>query len=169
VRGFDARTGALRWIFDPVPREPGAPGADSWNEAGRRITGGANVWGFMSADEQRDLLFLPTSSASPDYFGGTRPGDNLFSNALVVLKGSTGQRVWHFQFVRHDVWNYGPAAQPILASLPRGGLPVPVVIQLTKAGFAWVFERDSGVPWFGVEERPVPTDGVPGEVLSPWI
>ncbi len=167
IRGFDVRTGALRWTFDPVPRAPDQPGADTWTEEGRRITGGANAWGFMSADESRDLLFLPISSASPDYFGGTRPGDNLYSNAIVVLRGSTGQVVWHFQFVHHDVWNYDPTAQPILTSLPRDGRDVPVVVQLTKAGFAWVFERETGVPWFGVEERPVPGGGAPGEVLSP--
>lgn len=167
IRGFDARTGEFRWKFDPVPRNPGDPEAANWPEQALRNTGAGNTWGFMSVDDERDLLFLPTSNASPDYFGGTRPGDNRYTSSLVVLKGSTGQLVWHFQMIHHDVWNYDPAAQPILATITRDGEELPVAVQLTKSGFAWVFDRETGEPFFGFEERPVPTDGVPGEVLSP--
>ncbi len=167
VRGFDARSGKLQWWFDPVPRNPGDPEAANWTEAALANTGSASAWAYMSVDQNRDLLFVPTSDASPDYYGGTRPGDNRYATSLVVLKGSTGELVWHFQFTHHDVWNYDPAAQPLLAELNRNGESLPIVVQTTKAGFVWVFERDTGVPVFGVEERPVPTDGVPGEVLSP--
>jgi quinoprotein glucose dehydrogenase len=163
VRGFDARTGEFIWDFDVVPRNPGDPEAANWEPAALANTGGGTPWAFLSVDEERDLVFLPTSSPSPDYYGGTRPGDNRYSTSLVVVKGATGEVVWHFQFTHHDVWNYDPAAQPILASVDGRDLAV----QLTKAGMVWVFDRETGETIFGHEERPVPTDGVPGEVLSP--
>lgn len=167
IRGFNARTGELVWRFDPIPRNPNDPEAKNWPQDALHRTGAANVWGFMSVDEERDLLFLPTSSASPDYYGGTRPGDNRYATSLVAVRGSTGEVVWHFQLTHHDVWNYDPAAQPILANITRDGEVIPVAVQLTKSGFAFVFHRETGEPLFGVEERPVSTDGVPGEVLSP--
>jgi len=163
VRGFDARTGEFVWAFDVVPRNPGDPEAENWDVEALANTGGGTPWAFLSVDEARDLVFLPTSSVSPDYYGGTRPGDNRYATSLVVLKGATGEMVWHFQFTHHDVWNYDPAAQPILATVDGRDL----VAQLTKAGMVWVLDRDTGEPVFGVEERAVPTDGVPGEVLSP--
>lgn len=167
IRGFDARTGKLQWVFDPVPRNPNDPEAKNWSKEALEHTGAANVWSFMSVDEERDLLFLPTASASPDYFGGTRPGDNRYATSLVVLQGSTGKLVWHFQTTHHDVWNYDPAAQPILATVTRDGKAFPVAVQMTKAGLVFVFDRETGEPFFGVEERKVPTNGVPGERLSP--
>lgn len=172
VRGFDARTGILRWTWDPIPRDPNDPAAATWGNdpAGNSVardTGGANVWTFMAVDEARDLIFLPTSSSAPDYFGGTRPGDNLYATSLVALRGSTGEKVWHFQIVHHDVWNYDLPAQPILADITREGKKIPVVIQLTKQGLVFTFHRETGEPFFPIAERPVPTDGVAGEVLSP--
>ena len=166
IRGFDARSGELKWIFDPIPRNPNDPEAKNWTKEALENTGAANVWSFMSVDAERDLLFLPTSSASPDYFGGTRPGNNRYATSLVVLQGSSGELVWHFQTTHHDVWNYDPSAQPILATINRRGKQFPVAVQMTKAGLVFVFDRDTGKPHFAVEERPVPTNGVPGDQLS---
>jgi len=167
VRAFDVRSGTPVWDFDPIPRQADAATADSWSEAGRAVTGHANVWAPMSVDEERGLLFLPTSSPSPDHFGGTRPGDNRYANSVVALNGTTGEVVWHFQTVHHDVWDYDLPAQPSLITLERDGKPVDVVAQVTKTGFMFVLDRETGEPYFGVEERPVPQDGAPGEYLSP--
>ncbi len=167
VRGFDARTGALRWSFDPVPRAAADPAALGWTVQGVRDTGGANVWTLMSVDEERDLVFLPTSSAAPNFFGGTRPGDNRYANSVVALRGATGEVAWHFQTIHHDVWDWDLPAQPMLVDIAREGRRVPAVVQLTKQGFVFVLDRETGRPLFPVEERGVPTDGVPGEELSP--
>lgn len=157
VRAFDARSGQPRWIFDPLVRSGEPPHA----------VGGGNVWGVMSADAARDLLFLPTSGPSPDFYGGTRPGDNRYADSIVALRGRTGEVVWHFQTIHHDVWDYDNAAQPTLVELSRDGQAFPAVIQATKTGMVYIFHRETGEPFFPIEERPVPTDGVPGEVLSP--
>ncbi|MEO7387581.1 MAG: PQQ-binding-like beta-propeller repeat protein, partial [Gammaproteobacteria bacterium] len=167
VRAYDARTGAPRWIFDPVPRTADDPAYAGWTPDAARNTGAGNVWGLMSADEARDLLFLPTSGPSPDFYGGTRPGDNHYADSIVALRGSTGQVVWHFQTVHHDVWDYDNTAQPTLVDLTRDGQPFPAVIQATKTGMLYIFNRETGEPYFPIEERPVPQGGVPGEVLSP--
>lgn len=167
IRAFDARTGAFKWMFDPVPRNPDDPEAANWDPEALKNTGGANVWSLMSVDPERDLVFLPTSSASPNYFGGTRPGDNRYANSVVALRGSTGELVWHYQIVHHDVWDWDMPSQPMLVDIERDGERIPVVVQLTKHGFVFVFHRETGEPIFPVEERPVPTDGVLHEVLSP--
>jgi quinoprotein glucose dehydrogenase len=167
VRAFNARTGKIIWTFDPVPRNPGDPEAENWTAEALRTTGAANVWSMMSVDEERDLLFLPTASASPDFFGGTRPGDNRYANSVVALHGSTGEIAWHYQIVHHDVWDLDLPAQPILVDILVDGQQVPVVIQLTKQGMIFVLHRETGEPVFPVEERPVPQDGVPGEILAP--
>ena len=167
VRAFDARTGAPRWIFDPVPRTPADPAFAGWTPEGARDTGAGNVWGVMSADEARDLVFLPTSGPSPEFFGGTRPGDNRYADSIVALRGATGEVVWYFQTVHHDVWDYDNTAQPTLLDLTRDGRPFPAVVQATKTGMLYIFNRETGEPFFPIEERPVPQDGVPGEVLSP--
>eukprot|EP00439_Symbiodinium_sp_Y106_P089754 s1_g2290.t1 len=167
VRAYNVRTGVLEWTFDPVPRDASSPVADTWTEGGRAITGHANVWAPMSIDEARGLVFLPTSSPSPDHYGGTRPGDNRYANSVVALKAASGEVAWHFQTVHHDVWDYDLPAQPSLITLERDGVPVDVVAQVTKTGFMFVLDRDTGEPYFGVEERPVPQDGAPGEYLSP--
>lgn len=167
VRAFDARSGALRWKFDPVPHDTPEPAALGWTREGLDRTGGGNVWSMMSADPERGLLFLPTATAAPNNFGGNRPGDNRYANSVVALRAADGSVAWHFQIVHHDVWDLDLPAQPILVDLQRNGQTVPAVIQLTKQGLVFVLHRETGEPIFGVEERPVPTDGVPGEVLSP--
>ena len=167
VRAFDARTGAARWTFDPVPRDAADPEYAGWTPEAAANTGAGNVWGVMSADEARDLLFLPTSGPSPDFYGGTRPGDNRYADSIVALRGATGEVVWHFQTIHHDVWDYDNAAQPTLIELTRNGQPFPGVIQATKTGMLYIFHRETGEPFFPIEERPVPQGGVPGEVLSP--
>ncbi|NND35515.1 MAG: pyrroloquinoline quinone-dependent dehydrogenase, partial [Gammaproteobacteria bacterium] len=132
VRAFDARTGAPRWTFDPIPRDPDTARDVGWTDDAAANTGGANVWGMISADAERDLVFLPTSGPSPDFFGGTRPGDNRYADSIVALRGSTGEVVWHFQTIHHDVWDYDNAAQPTLIELEKDGAPFPAVIQATK-------------------------------------
>ncbi|UCG72693.1 MAG: pyrroloquinoline quinone-dependent dehydrogenase [Chromatiales bacterium] len=167
VRAFDARTGAPRWSFDPVPRNPGDPQAANWAPTALQTVGAANVWSMMSVDTERELVFLPTASASPDFYGAGRPGDNRYANSVVALHGRTGKVAWHFQIVHHDVWDLDLPAQPILVEIDKGDQRIPVVVQLTKQGMIYVLHRDTGEPVFPVEERPVPTDGVPGEELSP--
>jgi quinoprotein glucose dehydrogenase len=154
VRAFDARSGRLRWSWDAIPRHL-AP------------TGGGNAWVAMSVDAERGLVFVPTGSASPDYYGGRRPGDNKWANSVVALSAKSGEMVWGFQLVHHDLWDYDTASQPILADLRRDGASVPVVIQGNKAGSVFVLQRATGVPVFAVEERPVPASDVPGEAASP--
>lgn len=166
VRAFDVRTGEPRWLWDPVPRNPADPATSSWGDAWQNV-GHANVWAPMSADERRGLVFLPTSSASPDFFGGLRPGANAHANSIVALKAESGEIAWAYQTVHHDVWDYDVPAQPTLATLDLDDGKRDVVIQGTKMGFVFVLDRDTGQPVFPVEERPVPQDGVAGEVLSP--
>lgn len=167
VRAFDLRSGALRWSFDPVPRNPADPQAAGWTEDALATTGAANVWSIMSYDPARDLVFLPTASAAPDFFGGTRPGDNRYANSVVALRASTGEVAWHYQLVHHDVWDIDLPAQPMLLDLTIGGQPVPSVVQLTKMGLVFAFDRATGAPVLPIEERPVPGGGVQGEQLSP--
>jgi quinoprotein glucose dehydrogenase len=166
IRAFDARSGALRWSFDPVPRNPDDPQAANWTPGSLASTGGGNAWSLLSADEQRDLVFIPTSSASPNWFGGTRPGDNRYANSVVALRGSTGEVVWHFQTVHHDVWDWDTPAQPLLVEVQKGGKRVPAVVILTKQSLVFVLNRETGEPLFPVEERPVPASDVPGEQSS---
>ena len=166
VRAFDARTGKHLWSFDPLRPE----GLDLQHQEisqNNSLVGGANVWTLMSGDEAGDLIFLPTSSPSPNFFGGTRPGNNLFANSIVALRASTGELVWYFQIVHHDVWDYDLPAQPIVTTINQSGKLIPVVVQLTKQGLIFVLHRDTGKPFFPIEERTVPTNGVPGEILSP--
>lgn len=167
VRAFDAGSGALRWSFDPIPRGPAHPGAGGWTVEAMASTGAANVWSIISADAERDLVFLPTGSAAPDFYGGERPGRNDFANSVVALRGSTGEVVWSFQVVHHDVWDYDVPAQPLLLEIERDGIRVPAVVVGTKMGHLFVLHRETGEPLFPTEERPVPQGGVPGEHLSP--
>lgn len=166
VHAFDARTGALRWTFDPVPRDANDPNTAQWGDGWKNV-GHANVWAPMSVDESRGLIFMPTSSASPDFFGGLRPGDNRHANSVVAVEAATGTLKWAYQIVHHDVWDYDTPAQPTLATLNLDGVSRDVVIQGTKQGFIFVLDRDTGEPVFPVEERPVPQGGAPGEALSP--
>ena len=167
VRAFDVRTGALRWTFDPVPRASQGAEPASDDERNAAHTGHANVWAPIAVDEANDLVFLPTTSPSPDFYGGLRPGANWLANSLVAVRGATGEVVWHRQLVHHDLWDYDLPAQPILVNLRRDGRTIPAVVQLTKQGLVFVFERTTGEPVFAIEERPVPGGAVPGEWLSP--
>lgn len=166
VRAFDARSGAPRWQFDPV-RRGAADHPESWQAGSAARTGGANVWAPMSVDAARGLVFLPTSSPSPDFFGGTRPGDNRYANSVVALEAATGKVRWHFQTVHHDLWDYDLPAQPSLVTLRTPNGPRDAVVQVAKTGFVFVLDRDTGAPIFPMEEVPVPQGGVPGEWLSP--
>ena len=164
VRGFDARSGALRWAFDVAP--PGvAPGGRA-PESGWALSS-PNVWGPMSVDEARGLVFLPTGNPTPDYASGHRAGLDHYGSSVVALRGDSGEVVWHFQTVHHDVWDYDLAAQPSLVTLQRDDGPVPAVVQATKMGLLFTLHRETGEPIFPVEERRVPQDGEPGFVLSP--
>lgn len=166
VRAFDARTGEFRWSFDPVPRSKDTPQAGDWTAESMASTGGANASSLLAVDEKRDLVFIPTSGASPSWFGGTRPGDNRYANSVVALRGKTGKVVWHFQTIHHDVWDQDSPTQPLLIDVPRGGRRVPAVVVLTRQSLVFVLDRETGKPLFPVEERPVPADGVAGDVLS---
>jgi quinoprotein glucose dehydrogenase len=166
VRAFDVRTGAPRWQWDPVPDRADDPDAASWGD-GWRTTGAANVWAPIATDEARGLVFLPTTSPSPDFYGGLRPGDNRRANSVVALKAETGALLWTTQLVHHDVWDYDMPAQPSLATISVDGKPRDVVVQGTKQGFIFVLDRDTGRFVLPVEERPTPQGGVAGEVLSP--
>jgi quinoprotein glucose dehydrogenase len=165
VRAFDARTGALRWKWEPLP--PNIPESAAQSSAKPWRTGAGNAWSVMVVDPERDLVFIPTGSASPDYYGGLRPGDDKWADSIVALRGKTGEFVWGFQLVHHDLWDYDSASPPLLATLQHDGKSVPVVIQGNKTGFLFVLNRNTGVPVFPVEEKPVPQSDVPGEVTSP--
>jgi quinoprotein glucose dehydrogenase len=167
VRGFDAVTGALKWRWDPIPQDPSAVGADSWKNASNTRTGAANVWSVIVADAARNLVFLPTSSPSPDYYGGERLGDNLFSDSVVALRADTGARVWHFQTVHHDLWDYDVASPPILFDWRKDGRTVPAIAVASKTGHVFVLDRQTGQPLIPIEERAVPKSDVPGEQASP--
>lgn len=167
VRAFDARTGAPLWSFDPIPRASDAANAADWQGEFPRVEGHANAWAPMSYDAARDLLFVPTSSPSPDFFGGLRPGDNRYANSIVALKAATGVVAWAFQTVHHDVFDYDVPAQPALLTIDKDGAPRDVVVVAAKTGLLFVLDRDTGAPVFPVEERPVPQGGAAGEALSP--
>ncbi|MFN3231901.1 MAG: pyrroloquinoline quinone-dependent dehydrogenase [Alphaproteobacteria bacterium] len=167
VHAFDVRTGALSWTFDPIPRDPADPAYHTWQDGSAETSGAANVWSTMVADVERDLVFLPTSSAAPDHWGGERKGDNRYSSSLVALKASTGEMVWHYQLVHHDIWDYDVSSPPMLVDLEKDGRVIPAVVQNTKQGFVFVFDRETGEPVFPIEERPVPQFKLEGEWLSP--
>jgi quinoprotein glucose dehydrogenase len=167
VRAYDVRTGGLRWTWDPIPRRSEDPAHAEWGSEAAELTGGANAWSILSLDPDRDLLFVPTSSPSPDYFGGQRPGSNRYANSVVALRASTGEVAWSFQVVHHDLWDYDVPAQPVLTTVVREGREVPAVVQATKMGHLFVLHRETGAPLFPVEERPVPPSDVAGEQAFP--
>jgi quinoprotein glucose dehydrogenase len=167
VRAYDARTGALRWSWDPIPKDGKDAALKTWKSDGAARTGAANAWSIISADPERNLIFVPTSSPSPDFYGGERKGDNLYANSVVALRASTGKVAWHFQVVHHDVWDYDVASQPVLVTVARNGRNIPAVAVGTKIGHLFVLHRDTGKPLFPVEERAVPRSNVPGEETSP--
>ncbi len=167
VRGFDAATGKLKWTWDPVPQHPAEPGADTWKRGGGARAGGANAWSVIVADVARNLVFVPTSSPSHDYYGGERLGNNLFSDSVVALRADTGKRRWHFQTVHHDLWDYDVAAPPLLFDWQANGPSVPAVAVASKTGHLFILDRASGKPLIPVEERPVPASDVAGEAAAP--
>jgi quinoprotein glucose dehydrogenase len=166
VRAFDARTGKRVWTFHTIP-QAGEFGNDTWGADSWKFTGHTNVWAPMSLDEQRGLLYLPVSTPSNDFYGGNRPGNNLFGESLVCLDANTGARKWHFQIVHHGLWDYDLSSPPVLVTTTVDGRKIDAVVQLTKEGFAFVFDRVSGKPVWPIEERPVPASDVPGEHASP--
>lgn len=167
VRAFDVRSGALRWTWDPVPQDSTDPGFATWRGAHARRTGAANAWSVLAADPARDLVFVPTGSASVDYYGGERLGQNRYANSIVALRASTGKVVWSFQTVHHDLWDYDNASPPALTSVEYGGRRRDAVLQATKTGQLFVLDRDTGLPIVPVEEMPVPRSSIPGEEAWP--
>jgi quinoprotein glucose dehydrogenase len=165
IRGYDARTGKRRWIFHTVPK-PGEFGHDTWSGDSWKYTGGTNCWAGMSVDVKRGLVFAGIGSPSFDFWGGNRIGDNLFGNCVLALDAMTGQRKWHFQTVHHDIWDYDLPAQPALLPIRKGGRLTDAVVQVTKQGFLFFLDRETGKPLFPVEERPIPKSSMEGEVLS---
>jgi len=162
VRAFDARTGKQVWRFNTVPG-PGEFGNETWENNSWQITGHTNVWAPFTLDAERGLVYLPVTTPSNDHFGGRRPGANLFGESIVCLDANTGQRKWHFQIVHHGLWDYDPASAPSLVTMTVGGRKIDGVVQLTKQGFAFVFDRVTGDPVWPIEERKVPQSDIPGE------
>lgn len=173
VRGYDLRSGALLWHWDPIPRTASIPPDAANPDFGEidaqqaRWTGAANAWAPFAVDAERGLVFVPTGSASPDFFGGRRPGDNRWANSVVALRVADGGFVWGRQLVHHDLWDYDTASQPMLIDLDRGGAKRPALVQLTKTGQVFVLNRETGEPLFPIEERAVPQGAVGGETPSP--
>ena len=166
IRAYDTVTGEFRWIFHTIPRE-GQLGHDTWKWVKGENYGGANAWGGITVDEQRGWVFGATGSATEDFYGGFRKGSNLFANSVLALDATTGERKWHYQTVRHDIWDYDNPPAPILVTLKTGTTARDAVVQLTKMGLTFVLDRDTGQPLFPVQEVPVPQSNVPGEETSP--
>lgn len=165
LRAFNAHTGEVAWTFNTIPQGDEF-GTDTWENESWRDRGGGNVWSMMSVDQERGMLFIPVSTPNQDFYGGDRPGKNLFTDSLVALDINTGERIWHYQTVYHDLWDYDLAALPVLADLTIDGERVPAVIAAGKTAFIHVLHRETGEPLYPVEERAVPQDAVPGE--KPW-
>ena len=166
VRGFDARTGERRWIFHTIP-QPGEFGHETWEDGSWEYTGNTGVWTQMTVDAELGIAYLPVEIPTGDYYGGHRPGDNLFAESLVAVDVETGERLWHFQFVHHPVWDYDVPCAPILADITVDGRDMKAIAQPTKQGWVYVFDRVTGEPVWPIEERPVPAGDLPGETYSP--
>lgn len=166
IRAFDVHTGKLVWRFHVVPR-PGEFGHDTWEGDSWKDRGGVNAWSMLSVDQERGIVFVPLTSPSPDYYGGDRKGANLFGDCLVALEAATGKRLWHFQTIHHDLWDWDLPAQPVLVTVRREGRDIPAVAQVTKTGFVFLFDRVTGKPLFDIVERPVPQSRLPGEQTWP--
>jgi quinoprotein glucose dehydrogenase len=165
IRAFDVRTGKQVWMFRTIPH-PGEVGHETWEGDSWKTAGAANNWGGMSVDEERGLVFASTGSPAFDFYGGQRLGDNVFGNSVIALEAATGKRVWHFQTIHHDVWDYDLPCPPALVTITRGGRKIDAVAQVTKTGMVHVFERETGKPVFEIEERLVPASDIPGERLA---
>jgi quinoprotein glucose dehydrogenase len=166
VRAYHVRSGKLIWTFHTVPH-PGEFGSNTWSNDSWKDRMGANVWSTMSVDQKRGIVFLPIGSPAYDFYGGDRKGKNLFGNSLVALNAATGKLIWYFQMVHHDLWDYDLPAQPSLVTIRQNGRAIPAVVQVTKMGFVFVFNRLNGKALFPIEERPVPQSSVPGEETWP--
>ncbi len=166
IRGYDIRTGKLRWRFNSIPQD-GEFGNDTWENDSWKYTGNTNVWSMMSADDELGYVYLPFGTPTNDYYGGHRHGDNLFAECLVCVNAETGERVWHFQAVHHGIWDYDFPCAPNLIDITVDGKAIKAVAQVSKQGFTYVFDRVTGEPVWPIEERPVPASTVPGEKLSP--
>ena len=166
VRAFDVRTGRLRWTFRIIPK-PGEEGSETWKNDAWAFTGAGNVWSLMSADDELGVVYLPTTSVTNDMYGGQRPGDNLFSNCIVAVDAATGRRLWYFQTVKHDLFDYDNPAAPLLGDITVEGRRIKALVQVTKQSFAYVLDRTTGKPVWPMVERPVPRSTVPGEQASP--
>ncbi|MBI4626936.1 MAG: PQQ-binding-like beta-propeller repeat protein [Verrucomicrobia bacterium] len=166
IRAFDLETGRLVWTFHTIP-QPGEYGYETWPPDAWKSFGGANCWAGMTLDKERGLVFVPTGSAAYDFWGGNRRGENLFSNSLICLDARTGKRVWHYQIVRHDIWDRDLPAPPNLVTVRRDGRDIPAVTQTTKSGHVFVFNRETGEPLFPIDERPAPASDIPGEFTWP--
>jgi quinoprotein glucose dehydrogenase len=166
IRAFDVRSGALKWTFKTIPH-PGEPGYETWPPDAHTRVGGANSWTGMTVDDARGLVFVPTGSAAFDFWGGNRKGKNLYANSLLALDAATGERRWHYQFVRHDLWDRDPPAAPVLVTVTHNGREVDAVAQTTKSGHVFVFNRETGESLFPIEERQVPPSDLDGEQAWP--
>ena len=166
IRGFDARTGDLLWTFKTIP-EPGEEGHDTWLNESASYTGNAASWPPISYDAETGYVYVPTEAATGDYYGGHRPGNNLFSTSLLCIDSRTGEKIWHYQIIHHDIWDWDNPTFPILADIDIDGVPRKIVAQLTKQGFTYVFDRLTGEPVWPIEEREVPQTDAPGEWTSP--
>ncbi len=166
IRAFDVRTGKLAWTFHTIPH-PGEFGYDTWPKDAWKTVGGANVWGELSLDEKRGIVYVPTASAKYNFYGVDRTGADLFADSLLALDARTGKRLWHFQMVHHDIWDYDDATAPKLLTVRHDGKTIDAVAQVCKQGFVWVFDRVTGKPLWPIEERPVPTSDMPGENTWP--
>ena len=166
VQAYDVRTGKIVWVFHSIPH-PGEFGYDTWPEGAYKTAGGVHNWSELTVDAQNGIAFIPFGTARFDFYGGDRPGNNLFANSLVALDARTGKRLWHQQLVHHDLWDYDLPQAPKLLTLRQNGRTIDVVAQATKFGFIFVFDRKTGQPIFPIEERPVPQSDVPGEKSSP--
>ncbi len=166
IRAFDVRTGKIRWQFHTIPH-PGEFGYDTWPKDAWKYSGAANNWAGLSLDVQRGIVFLPLGSASTDYYGADRPGNDLFANSLLALDANTGNRIWHFQTVHHDIWDRDLNAPPALVTLHKDGKSIDVVAQTTKSGYVFVFDRATGRPVYPIAEKPYPASDIPGEWTSP--
>ncbi len=166
IRAYDVKTGALRWSFHTIPH-PGEPGYDTWPPDAWQVAGGANAWSGVTLDRERGMVFAATGSASYDFYGANRAGDDLFANSVLALDARTGERIWHYQALHHDLWDRDFPAAPVLVTVTHDGHAVDAVAQITKTGHVWVFDRDTGAPLFPVEEREMPGGGLDGERTSP--
>ena len=165
VRAYDIRTGALRWRFNPIP-EPGDPGLETWADSSWTYSGNGNVWTLMSADDELGHVYLPLKTTTNDWYGGHRIGDNLYGESVVAVDVDTGERIWHYQMVRHGIWDYDPPAAPNVMDIVVDGRPIKAVVQVTKQAFVFAFDRETGAPIWPVESRAVPPSNVPGEVAA---